>query len=418
MSGNSDQGSPTPSILRVTSIDALRGFVMFMMIFVNDLAGAPEKIVPDWMSHFSDRHQTGSGMTFVDLVFPGFLFLVGMSIPFALGSRLNRGEARYKTVLHVVTRTLALLALGILMVNGESGAPPWWWASMFTSGILAFCAVRPPEATAETTRRWNILTGCLRAVGFAGMIYCAFVFQDPHGNRLITLSPFYLNTSWYGILGLIGWAYFAAAILFLIFRTHRTALLGCVVLMTCFFAADKHHFFDHFWPARFVDFGGTLGSQAAITVAGVLLASILITPDMAALKARVKFTLLFIAGFALAALLLNGLYGISKNNATPSWCLWSCAITATLWLGFHFFCDIKPLKIISKPLAKAGQNVLLAYLLSEMLESVLNLLHLGNWYDHLSQANLAVAIARSVGCAIVILLVATGLNRLGFRLKL
>ena len=31
----------------------------------------PKKVVPDWMVHFSDRHKHGSGMTFVDLVFPG-----------------------------------------------------------------------------------------------------------------------------------------------------------------------------------------------------------------------------------------------------------------------------------------------------------------------------------------------------------
>jgi uncharacterized membrane protein YeiB len=196
MSGNSAQGLATPQVSRITSIDALRGFVMFMMIFVNDLAGAPEKIVPDWMAHFSDRHQTGSGMTFVDLVFPAFLFLVGMSIPFALGSRLNRGEARCKIVLHVVTRTLALLALGILMVNGESGVAPWWWATMFTSGILAFCTIHPPGVTANAAKRWQILTLCLRIAGFAGMIYCAFVFQDKHGNRMLTLAPFFLNVSW------------------------------------------------------------------------------------------------------------------------------------------------------------------------------------------------------------------------------
>ena len=108
-----------PPLARITSIDALRGFVMFTMIFVNDLAGAPEKIVPDWMVHFSDRHSQGSGMTFVDLVFPAFLFIVGMSIPFALGSRLANGEPAWKMFGHIVTRTIALLALGILMVNGE-----------------------------------------------------------------------------------------------------------------------------------------------------------------------------------------------------------------------------------------------------------------------------------------------------------
>src|SRR5580693_2106615 len=126
--------SATPAP-RITSIDALRGFVMFTMIFVNDLAGAPENLVPNWMVHFSDRHKHGSGMTFVDLVFPGFLFIVGMSIPFALGKAMPF----WKKLLHILTRTLALLALGILMVNGENGGRPLWAATMFISSIFAFC---------------------------------------------------------------------------------------------------------------------------------------------------------------------------------------------------------------------------------------------------------------------------------------
>ena len=63
--------TPVAQTTRITSIDALRGLVMFLMIFVNDLAGAG-KLVPNWMVHFSDRHRGGSGMTFVDLVFPAF----------------------------------------------------------------------------------------------------------------------------------------------------------------------------------------------------------------------------------------------------------------------------------------------------------------------------------------------------------
>ena len=125
---------------RITSIDALRGLVMFTMIYVNDLAGVSNKIVPGWMKHFRGK----DGMTFVDLVFPAFLFIVGMSIPFALGSRLSKGEPLWKITLHVIARTLSLLFVGVLMVNetpssdkmGWSGA--LWATLMYFSAILAF----------------------------------------------------------------------------------------------------------------------------------------------------------------------------------------------------------------------------------------------------------------------------------------
>jgi heparan-alpha-glucosaminide N-acetyltransferase len=410
---------------RIMSIDALRGLVMFMMIFVNDLAGAPGKIVPDWMVHFSDRHSGGSGMTFVDLVFPGFLFIVGMSIPFALGSRLARGEPLWKIVLHVITRTLALLAIGILMVNDESPAretagwsPTLWAAAMFLSAILAFCAILPRGAGADAAKFWKIFNACLRLIGFAGMVYLAFAFRGRGNQPIITLSPFHINTVWYGILGLIGWAYLVSSLVFLIFRANRTALLGCAVLLFCLYPADKTGLLDNFWLAKYVGIGEMLGSQAAISVAGVLLASILVAANMAGIGARTRFTLLFSAGCAAAALLVNGLYGISKNDATPSWCLWSCAITAAVWLIFYILADVRRVTPLSKPFAIAGQNVLLAYLISEGMESWLDLLHLGDWYDGLSEPDLMHACARSAGCGVVILTITAVLNRLGFRLKL
>jgi len=421
--------TPAPRAPRITSIDALRGFVMFTMIFVNDLAGAPRELVPDWMVHFSDRHRGGSGMTFVDLVFPGFLFIVGMSIPFALGSRLNKGEPAWKTFLHVLVRTISLLALGILMVHEtpDSGKLGWsgtlWVALMFISAIFAFCSISPPGKTSspEHKRIFQISTVVLRGLGLAALLYLALVFVGRKGQHILTLSPFSISTSWYGILGLIGWAYFAASVLYLIFRANRIVLLASVALMTCFYAAGRKGFFENFWPNHIVDFGGTLGSQAAITVAGLLLGTILVTPETRAHWARIKFTLWFVAGFALAALLTTGLYGISKNNATPAWCLWSSAITAALWLLFYLWVDVRPQSGIAKaarPLAIAGQNVLLAYLLSEMMESVLELLHLGDWYGGLAEHSLAGAITRSAGCGIVLLAITAGLNRIGFRLKL
>jgi heparan-alpha-glucosaminide N-acetyltransferase len=408
---------------RITSIDALRGLVMFTMIFVNDLAGVSDKIVPAWMKHFHGK----SGMTFVDLVFPAFLFIVGMSIPFGLGSRLSKGEPLGKIILHVVVRTLSLLFIGILMVNetpssekmGWSGA--LWATLMYFAAILTFCTIAPPQpaaATGSRQRTFRLVSLGLRFLGLTTLVFLAFAFRGEDGHRIISFAPFSVHTEWYGILGLIGWAYLVGALVFLCFRGHRTALLGCVVLLLCLYPADRHAAFNGFWLAQYVGIGGTLGSQAAITVAGLLLATILVAPDTGTVWLRTRFALLFIAGCAAGAWLLHGLYGINKNQATPSWCLWGCAITAALWLLFYFLSDVSPLGFIGRPFAVAGQNVFLAYLLSEMLPSVIDLLHLGGWYGRLAEPSLAYAVARSAGCAAVILCLTAALNRIGFRLKL
>jgi predicted acyltransferase len=190
-----------------------------------------------------------------------------------------------------------------------------------------------------------------------------------------------------------------------------------VALLLCLYPADKHGAFDGFWLGRYVGLDSTLGSQPSITVAGVLLASALLAPG-GSTGSRCRFALLFIAGFAAAAWLLTGLYGINKNAATPSWCLWSCAITAALWLLLYYACDIARVPALPKLLAIAGQNVLLAYLLSEMLPSLLELIGLDSFYDRLASGGLFLAVARSAGCAVAILAATAGLNRIGFRLRL
>jgi predicted acyltransferase len=425
---------PAPGRERAVSIDALRGFVMFTMIFVNDLAGAG-KIAPDWMVHFSDRHKGGSGMTFVDLVFPAFLFILGMSIPIALSGRLAKGEPVWRILGHVIVRTISLLAIGILMVNSEGRGGPsaeqmnfdgnMWTVLMFSSALLAFCSISPPWRDASETAKkvCRGVTYLLRVIGVAGLIWAALVFRNDSGGRILSLSPFSIRTSWYGILGLIGWAYLVAAIVFLIFRTNRVALLGCLALLTMLFAADRKGAFEGFFLNNIVGIGGTLGSHPSIATAGVLLGTILLTPDTKTASSRTRFALLFIGGFAAAAWLLTPQWGISKNNATPAWCLWSCAITAALWLVFYLISDVWKWRFISKPLAIAGENVLLAYLLSEMQGAVFEKIHwnggnLAEWYDGLNGPYLSNAIGRSAGCAFVILLITAVLNRIGFRLKL
>jgi predicted acyltransferase len=408
---------------RIVSIDALRGLIMFTMIFVNDLAGVSDKIVPPWLKHYEGK----SGMTFVDLVFPAFLFIVGMSIPFALGSRLNKGGSLWETVGHVLIRSFSLLSIGILMVHGTPSTDKMGWsgtvwsALMYLSAILAFSAISTPPRVkpSEGKMQWmRILSRGLRITGLVGLACLAVTYRDDNGQRILTFSPFSIHTGWYGILGLIGWAYLVGSIVFVLFGCRRTALFGCMVLLLCLYPGATTGVFQDFWLTRYVGVGDTLGALPSITVAGLFLATILITSDTATTQARVRFVLLFIAGCAAGALLLNGLYGINKNNATPSWCLWACAITSALWLLFYWISDVRRPGLVARTCSVAGQNVLLAYLLSEMLPSIGNLLHVIRWYGSLAEPNLVCAIFRSAGCAIVVLAVASGLNHIGFRLRL
>jgi hypothetical protein len=262
----------------------------------------------------------------------------------------------------------------------------------------------------------KILNLSLRVTGFLALVWLAVVFRGQHGRRIISFSPFSIATSWYGILGLIGWAYLVVSIVFLVFRQNRTAILACMALLMSLFAADRGGMFEGFWLNRIVGIGGTLGSLPAIAAGGLLLGSMITSPDFRSLAVRTKFTFWFVAGCAAGALLLNRTYGISKNQATPSWCFWACAITATLWFAFYLAVDVRQIKFISRPLVLAGQNVLLAYLISEMLPGLIDALGLSDGYGRLA-ATLPSAIVRSMVCGLVILAISTSLNRVGFRLK-
>src|SRR5258706_13788122 len=73
-------------ILRIVSIDILRALTMLLMIFVNDLGSLHN--IPGWLEHVK-RGVDGIGLA--DVVFPAFLFIVGLSLPFAIDNRRKKG---------------------------------------------------------------------------------------------------------------------------------------------------------------------------------------------------------------------------------------------------------------------------------------------------------------------------------------
>src|ERR1700761_9524010 len=97
---------------RLASIDILRALTMFFMIFVNDLWSV--KNIPDWLEH-AERNQDAMG--FADIIFPLFLFIVGLSVPFAILARKSRGESQSSILAYILTRSFALLVMGFFHVN-------------------------------------------------------------------------------------------------------------------------------------------------------------------------------------------------------------------------------------------------------------------------------------------------------------
>lgn len=97
---------------RVLSVDIFRGLTMLVMIFVNDLASV--KGLPWWTYHMRPGW---NGMTYVDYVFPAFLFIVGMSIPLAVSRRLDNGRPLIREWGHVLMRSVSLVVLGIVLAN-------------------------------------------------------------------------------------------------------------------------------------------------------------------------------------------------------------------------------------------------------------------------------------------------------------
>jgi len=99
-----------PVSSRLMSLDLFRGLTIALMILVNDPGDGPS-------AYWPLKHSAWNGWTPTDLVFPSFVFIVGVAMAFSFTSRLQRGESRGKLFAHVLWRGLVLFALG-LFING------------------------------------------------------------------------------------------------------------------------------------------------------------------------------------------------------------------------------------------------------------------------------------------------------------
>lgn len=370
------QGGPRATVgqspgqpARLESLDAFRGLVIVTMTLVNYLAGV--KGLPAWMYHVPPDQE---GYTIVDLVFPGFLFIVGVAIPLALHRRLTRGDSVLTLLGHVYVRSAALLFIGVIMVNKglfsaeASGVSKDVW---FLLAMLCVAALWNAYPTSVTTTRRQFHLGLRIAAGIVlAVLLVLFRGKNAAGETV------WLQHSWWGILGLIGWAYLVSCVAFLIFRGHPLTMLGTLGLMIALYTGGRHGALDWLGPVKsFVNVGSVFGTTAANVMMGILVGGTFIGAGaLGSHGARIRFLLLFAAGLYVAGELFRPLHGINKNAATESYALVSGAWCVLGFLGVYVLMDVLNIRRWAAWLQPVGQNALLAFILPGIVGNLLGVL--------------------------------------------
>ena len=300
------------------AIDMLRGLTMFLMVIVNDFWTVHG--IPHWMEH---AQTTEDAMGLSDIVFPMFLFAMGLSIPYAIERRFAKGLSGESTVGHILSRTLALLLMGVFIVNSEGGfAPllgygkPLYWVLMVTGFFLIWNHY--PEGFRYKR--------ALQAAGIAVLAFLALTFRTPEGGLF--------RSSWWGILGLIGWAYLFCSMAWLLARKRPGWLIPVwFALVALNLISTGMRDGTRLIEGRnlITDFADALrlgnGSGAIMALGGVLTAWTGLRLQDRPERRRIIFGLGAAAVLALAGWAAHQGWIVSKNIGTLPWCLYVGAIS-------------------------------------------------------------------------------------------
>ena len=329
---------------------------MTLMIFVNELSDV--KGLPWWNYHMKANVDA---MTYVDMVFPFFLFIVGLSMPLAIRHRLKRNPSVPALWLHVALRTASLMVLGLILANADDGDPsrmavsPAVWAILALTGAVLFLNDYGESGRYATLHR------ALRIFGLVLVIAMFAIFRHTSSSGHAS----WIDISYPEILGLIGYTYLAVAILHIPTRRWLWAPLAWFVAMMAFNALTA---------ARWITFTDRLpyyiwpfsnGAMAGITLAGIVTSAIFLgahrwqTLGQKALLGLAFGLSALVAGWFLTPL------GISKIRATPTWSLYSIGAAVLLFTSLYWICDVMKKTGWAFFARPAGSNTLTTYLLPD-----------------------------------------------------
>jgi heparan-alpha-glucosaminide N-acetyltransferase len=305
----------------------------------------------------------------------------------------------------------------LCMVNGCHMTPlneaamgisgPLWRLLMFLGIILLWNGY----PNAKGMKQWLFVA--LRVLGAALLIYLLTIYRANQNEHVI-----WLRTRWWGIIGLIGWAYLVSAFLWLACRNQGAAVMAAMALLIAINIGAQPGPLASWWRQHVNGFAPgliDLSWLSSMTVAGMAIGT-LFWPNSAATapRSQIAWMLVFAAGFAAAGLLLRPLWGIHKPAGTPSWILCSLAVACALYAMLYWLIDRMKISRWTALVGPAGSNTLLMFFLPQVFYSLLALMGITYLQTHFHEG--WPGVARSAVLAVCFVAVTGALTRCRIRL--
>jgi predicted acyltransferase len=381
-----DPKSKSIPVVRVASIDIVRALTMVLMIFVNDLGTL--KDIPLWLEHVKPGVD---GIGLADVVFPAFLFIVGLSLPFAVENRRKKGDTQ-----------LELVKNGETINEAATGMRSYVWYSISCLSFILIWNIYPKHAN-----RYFVLAA--RAVAIIALLVLAFIYRGGEDGLLKRFAP-----QWWGILGLIGWSYLAGGLITVLAKNNFWVILGAWLFFAVLSMVNKAGYipgFFSFIPNAIL--GGTL---TGLTMGGILTSTIF--KYFSKRGENLKMSLLFIAFAALLivlSIITRPYWKLAKLGATPAWLFLCSAFTLLTFTAVYWIADVKRKSGWFNFIKPAGTDTLLCYLIPYFVYAIITVTNL-RLPDPVITG--IAGLTKSLLLALFCVWITGLLNKVGVRLKL
>ncbi len=394
---------------RIPSIDVFRALTMLLMIYVNDLWTL--KGVPHWLEH-AETHEDFLGLS--DVVFPAFLFIMGLAIPYALRNRLSKGDPGWKISWHIILRSFALIVMGLFTVNiggmnrAAMGMSTEWFEILMVTGFFMVWNVYPKAGGWKR----NMFSG-LQVAGVILLIWLAVIYRSG-GQDGMPLG--WMKTKWWGILGLIGWAYLGSALIYLLARNKVWILVLAWIFFTVMTIAAHAGWLKALWPEGPDNWIVGNGAFHSFAMAGVLTAML---ADKYAARKNIwplLGTLLAASLLLLAAGIISRHYFImSKNLATPTWIFTSLSISIAFYAFIYWLVDRQGKVSWFNIIRPAGTATLTCYLIPYFIYSFRDIFNIV--LPEVLKTGI-IGLIKSLVYALIVIGITYLLNKAGIKLKI